>query len=308
MTDTNQQGRGVPVAMRLLFGAAEPAVATTFLHDLNAATDESFVFAAGEASDDRFTLQGEAHHVVVERVDAPVDAEAFASALAHPFLPAVFPAAQPIVTGHRAHARIVVSGGEARDGDPAAVDATEIEMADFEPERMLPRLRLLRAAGAAYARQHFPLAVHWCQCDNLLAGPDFVQMAEREAETELFVKPVPFSEGDGAFGAVTWGASNLIGREVELAEAPMPAAWAADRLLQFVEQARTKPPAAGAALRFPDDEILLVHEVERCETFPGGRLRLTVEKLPGGAAEAPAPAIGFLADAEARAGRAFGRR
>ena len=141
-------------------------------------------------------------------------------------------------------------------------------------------------------------------------------MAERGAETELFVKAVPYSsaaETGAVYGAVTNGASNVIGREVELAEAPVPAAWAVDRLLQFVEKARSGVPAAGEALRFQSDEIVLVHDEPETPAFPNGHMRLTVEKLPDGSMTAapamPETSMGFLAEMDARgAARGFGRR
>ena len=307
---------GVPATALLLYRKPATVIATTFLHSLNEAEeveDERFEFAEG-GTDVRFVLQGERHHVIVEDAAEPATASTFAAALGHPFIDTTFPAARAIAEGHGAHVRIVVGGGDATKATETDLDA--LELADFEPGAMLPRLRLLRAAAHAYSKQRFPLAVHWCQCDNLLAGPDFVQMAERGAETELFVKAVPYSsaaETGAVYGAVTNGASNVIGREVELAEAPVPAAWAVDRLLQFVEKARSGVPAAGEALRFQSDEIVLVHDEPETPAFPNGHMRLTVEKLPDGSMTAapamPETSMGFLAEMDARgAARGFGRR
>lgn len=307
--DTN--GHGIPVTAMLLYRKPDTAIATTYLHALNEACEplgERFSFAE-DGDDACWVLDGGSARVVVEAPGEAAPQERFERSLQHPFLDAVFPAGKAIVKGHRDHVRITVVG--------AGVDTAEIGEPgprDLEPEAMLPRLRLLRAATQAYTAQRFPLAVHWGQCDNLLAGPDFVQMAERGAETELFVTAVPYSsqaETGAAYGAVTNGAVNVIGREVELAEAPVAPAWAADRLLQFVEKARSGVPNAGEALRFPTDEILLVHEAEATSECPDGHLRLTVEKLPNGVTIAPQAdaAMGFLAEMDGRgAARAFGRR
>ena len=309
---------GVPAVALLLYRKQTRLIATTLLHAVNEATAElGETFELVEAMDDRrFALAGHTHHIVVEDSAEPLGKDALASALAHPFVDTVFPAARAIALGHGAHTRITVAAGPVPAND-AALDMDALELADFEPENVLPRLRLLRAATHAFTRQRFPLAVHWCQSDNLLAGPEFVQMAERGVETELFVKAVPYCEsGDDGnlYGAVTSGAANVIGREVELAGAPVQPAWAADRLLQFVEKARTGVPAAGEALRFPTDEIVLVHDEPASPVFPAGHVKLTVEKLPpsatsGDGAAPDGATIGFLNEMEKRAaGRAFGRR
>ena len=307
--NAESKSSGVPVSALLLYRAPATAIATTYLHALNeAARDVGEIYAFADGGDDeRWIFEGENTRVLIEASEGALTDDAFGRAMDHPFIDAVFPAGRAIVQGHRAYARVTVTGrGEA--------DPTLLNEEDFEPAAMLPRLRLLRAAASAYAKQRFPLAVHWCPCENLLAGPDFVQMAERGAETELFVKAVPYStqaEAGTAYGAVTSGAANVIGHEVELAEAPVPAAWAADRLLQFVEKARSGVPAPGDALRFPTDEIVLVHREEATQDYPAARLRLTVEKLPTGTiATAPEDAsMGFLAEMDNRvAARGFGRR
>ena len=308
---------GVPVTALLLYRSAERTVATTFLKALNEAVrNEGEHFAFAPTGDDGcHVFQGSRHHVVIEEVEARLPAADFSTALAHPFIETVFPAARPIVEGHAAHVRIVVAGGHA--GNAAAhPDVDSLDLDDFGPDAVLPRLRILRAAANAYAGQRFPLAVHWCQSDHLLAGPDYVQLAEKGAETELFVKAIPYSGSGGAtYGAISNGATSVIGREVELAEAAVPPAWAVDRLLQFVEKARAEVPLAGQALRFPSDEIVLVHDEPESRMFPLGHLRLTVEKLPDGLV-APhvhdrqeEASIGFLGEMDARTvQRAFGRR
>ena len=314
-TESDQPCAGIPVSATLLYRAHDAVVATTFLHALNDALKEegeTFEFA-DERMDDGFVFRGGRFTVVVTEAETALPRNALGSALAHPFMDAVFPAGRAIALGHAAHARVTVLGNS--PGANIEPDTDEIDESDFEPDAMLPRLRLLRTAANAFAKQRFPLAVHWEPCDHLMAGPDFVQLAERGAETELFVKAVPYStdpEGGRAYGAVTNGAASVIGREVELAEAPVEASWAAHTLLQFVEQARSAVPAAGQALRFPNDEIILVHDEPASELSPAGHVRLTVEKLPGSASVANDRAesgMGFLNDMDKRvAARGFGRR
>ena len=314
-TKSDQSRAGVPVSAVLLYRSHDAAVATTFLHALNDAVKdlgEVFEFA-DEQGADSFVFHGRDHTIVVSENEGALPRGILDGALAHPFIDAVFPAGRAIALGHAAHANVTVLGGQADANVEPNPETLDNE--DFEPKAMLPRLRLLRAAANALAKQRFPLAVHWVPCDQLMAGPDFVQLAERGAETELFVKAVPYStqaQDCTAYGAVTNGAASVIGREVELVEAPVEASWAANTLLQFVEKARSGVPAAGQALRFPSDEIVLVHEEPASEMAPAGHLRLTVEKLPGSSEAVGDHAdagMGFLNDMDKRvAARGFGRR
>ena len=320
MTD-RCDGPGPAVEAVLLCRGPEAVETLPFVKDLNelaqplgqrfAHEDRAEPVGQGEIA----IFQSDDFHVVVTELAEPRPGRTFASALADPCLPVLFPTAQAVVDDHAEHVVLRVNRGR-WDGE-----AGDLELDDFLPPAMLPKLRLLKGACGAYARNRFPIAVHWLPSDNLMAGPNFMQFVVEGGETELFVKALPFAsgrsiEGVVAVGAVTTGATQVIGREVELDEAPVDAAWAVQQALAFVDHAGNGLPADGVTLR-SGNALLTAHHEEPSERFPFGHVRLSVDKPPARAVIAappleppmpePTPAP-VLEDVPRRTRAAFGRR
>ena len=317
----NECGPGPFVEAVLLCRGPETVETLPFLKDLNELAQplgQRFAFEPGAKPDGEgevAVFQSDDYHVVVREIAAPAGPFTFASALEDPCLPVLFPTAQAVVDGHAEHVSVRVNRGPWNGGDG------ELDLDDFLPPAMLPKLRLLKMACGAYARSRFPIALYWTPADSLMAGPNFMQFVVEDGETELFVRPVPFSSGTDTevpqVGAVTLGATPVIGCEVELAEAPVPVAWAVQQLLAFVTHAGDGLPPEGATLR-SGNALLIVHHEEASDRYPFGRVRLSVEKLPARAVvdappvvpePLPAPhAAPAVEDVPRRAKAAFGRR
>lgn len=321
------KGPGPLVEAVLLCRGPEPVETLPFLRDLNDLAQplgQRFAYEVDAKPEDEAqsgaevaVFQSDDYHVIVREVAAPASPFPFQPALADPCLPALFPTAQAVVDGHQEHVILQVNRG-AWDGA-----AGDLDLDDFLPPAMLPKLRLLKAAGGAYARNRFPIAVHWLPADNLMAGPNFMQFVVEEGETELFVHALPFSSGQAAdgtplVGAVTVGATQVIGREVEVDEAPVPMAWAVQQALAFVTYATDGMPADGETLR-SGNAIMTARHVQPSERFPFGHLRLSVEKPPErtvvdapplvpAPVAAPEPVPATPDDMRRRVKAAFGRR
>ena len=318
---TGESGPGPLVEAVLLCRGPETVETLPFLKDLNELAQplgQRFAFepdARPEGEGEVAVFQSEDFHVTVREVAAPASAFTFSSALSDPCLPVTFPTAQAVVDGHVEHVVVRVNRGAWDAAD------TDLDLDDFQPDAMLPKLRLLKMACGAYARSRFPIALYWSAADNLMAGPNFMQFVVEGGETELFVRAVPFSSGmdDGVptVGVVTLGATQVIGREVELDEAPVPMAWAVQQVLAFVTHSGDALPPDGATLR-SENALLIAHHEAPSERFPFGRVRLSVEKPPARAVvDAPPLAAEVLPVVEPvavsdepprRVKAAFGRR
>ena len=324
--ETSDVRAGPPVDATLLFARPETVELPGFVKNLNdfaRPLGERFEHVEDlgiETDGEVAVFQGDRHHVIVREVEAALPLETFEAAMANPLMAVLFPTAGIVARQHTEHVSVTVGGGR-WDELPA-----EIVAEDLLPDAMLTKMRLARAAAGAYARNRYPIAVHWKQSDSFMAGPNFTQHLEKDAEedeTSLFVKAVPFSSSAPdapiqTVGAITVGATNVIGCEVEVAEAPVTIAWAVEQALRFVSHSRDALPPAGTTVR-SEDALLMVHPCEPSPGFPLGHIRLTVEKMPQGAVQvvesptvaAPSmePALTDIVEEQPRRVRVgFGRR
>ena len=249
---------------------------------------EAFVDERGARN---IVAQGRTMFLHAREVPEIVSHDLLRGALANPLLGVFFPTAEAVADGHSAHVVLTVGPGEYGDDDEPA------EPAALGPDTMLPLLRVLKKFCGGYVQNKFPLAALWTQSGVFRGGADFAQFALQHAdgpnsEVELFVDVIPYEVVDGEgrswFGAVTNGATAVIGREVEVAPAQVALDWVLDRVLQYVASVMDAPNVKREAFRMAQDEALIVSDAPADDRFPLGRTVLTVEQAPASAMPAPA--------------------
>lgn len=177
------------------------------------------------------TLQAGGCIVGIEAVNDVRPAAAYFEALDWPLLHLSFPDAETVVRNHTAHVHISVE----IEFDPMA------NALGLKPQNTTYARSLLNARVAeAVSRLAMPGAIHW-KSSAMLHMPERFSRDLEADPASLFVRITPFSSnrqvgGVRLIGASTRGAAPILGREIVLEEAPLPAEWAQSMMKAFISQ------------------------------------------------------------------------
>lgn len=236
--------------------------------------------------DDTFALfAGNGFHVMISQTRSPLDIEGFGTTLTSPYTQMTFPGADEAVHRHRSRIFITVGSGlpkpdrPKRDQDSPPPEPGESQ-GDFERKLMI--CRLLTNTMVLHNK---PIAIHWCQSDQLMKPEMYEHFANEAFPTPLFVHPAMFSSrevinGTEVIGLRTYGAAHLIGREIVFNEAPVPFEWLYTRACNFVDMARQSGSVIphGESFGASDEEIIRVRHRPKSEKDPNGAIELTLER------------------------------
>ena len=236
--------------------------------------------------DDTFALfAGHGFHVMISQTRSPLDFEGFGPALTSPYTQMIFPGADEAVHRHRSRVFITVGSGMPKPDKPkreltAASSEPGESLGDFERKLMI--CRLLTNTMVLHNK---PLAIHWCQSDQLMKPDTYEHFAHQAFPTPLFVHPSLFSsreivETKHVIGLRTYGAAHLIGREIIFNEAPVPFGWLYERTCNFVDMARQSGSVIphGESFGASNAEIIRVRHRPKSEKDPNGAIELTLER------------------------------
>ncbi|WP_421858326.1 hypothetical protein [Oricola sp.] len=128
------------------------------------------------------------------------------------------------------------------------------------------RAQLAGAVVTAICRLATPLAIHWKSCEMLFHPESFVAALDTDP-VSAFVRATPFSSNREIdevrlIGASTRGASEFLGTEAVLEEAPLPLDWVMATLSGFVSHCRDRgayPPHLEKYLTETGDQIVVRH-------------------------------------------------
>jgi|GEM_PF-2995050 len=258
------------------------------LRHLNASlADTGLSFEPVESSpDDSYSIfTGDGLHVMLSQTRSPLPLDGFASALASPYTHVVFPNAEEIVALHACRMYVTVGSGLPMPDLPNIRELMEMPEADQSQAEFESKLTVCRLLTDALINHNRPMAVHWCQSNQILKPDQFARLAKAPFPVPLFVHPSLFSSqavvnGTRVVGLRTYGAAHLIGREIVFHEAPVPFAWMYERACNFIEMAR----ASGTIIPHGDSfgaspaEVIRVRHGAPSERDPDGVIELTLER------------------------------
>lgn len=205
------------------------------------------------------SLQASGCNIRIEAGTTTRPPAAYFEALDWPMLHLSFPEAETVVRGHRAHVHVTAEAEYDAVANTLGVRALNTSYA-----RNLVAGRVM----AALCRVAQPTGIHWRGCEMTYMPGHFV----RELETNplsLFVRVTPFSSNRylhdmRMVGASTRGAFELLGREVVLEEAPVPAQWTMRTLHEFVSRSHASggyPPHLATFSTSRGDAMIVRHLV-----------------------------------------------
>lgn len=167
--------------------------------------------------------------IVIDVVDSPRPASAFANAIDWPMLHRTFPDAGEVVPAHKACVRITVV---------AEYDLVAQDMGVDTANTCLARSMMAGHVATVLCRLTPPTAVYWQSCEMLFKPTTFLREFEMQP-VAVFTRVTPFSSnrrigGVRVVGGSTKGAALLLGKEAVLEEAPVPVAWMMTTLHSFL--------------------------------------------------------------------------
>ncbi|MDV7143817.1 hypothetical protein R3X27_14110 [Tropicimonas sp. TH_r6] len=201
-------------------------------------------------------------HVLVQPRDLPLTGHRFDTALDSQLLDVLHEDPDSVIGQHRAAVTLSVGTG----AEPSPSDTPPSPTQDVFDQLLI----LGHGAASQLAQQNATLAVHWQQSGQFLSAERFAAMSRMLFPLPLFLHPRPEIRQDGRKAWLSlelFGATELIGRSLRSAPAPVAFDWLAPRLFALVSHLRADPGAADGGLTFA--------------TAPGERFRLR-EDADGG--------------------------
>lgn len=247
------------------------------------------------------------HQIEVVRGAGPLATTGFVDALGSPYTKLSTPDAEERVRRHRAHVFVRASLGAALPNDPRIDGAFNWAGIGADLASWELRVRICGAMTAALAERTRPDLVHWCQSNQLVGGPDFVRMARADYPIPLLVHPRLFAQGttpggEPRFGAVSFGAEAIVGREIVFDASSRGLKFVLQKLYDFVALARAEGDAGlPDGFRGHDGVGVTITRVAAGELGPKAVYRLSEDAASP--AHAPSPNA-----APAPGQRVFGKR
>ncbi|MES0880034.1 hypothetical protein [Roseibium sp. SCP14] len=229
------------------------------------------------------------HRILVSQNESPLEMDGFQSALSTPYTKIVFPDAPDSVRRHKANTFVTIGKGVL-----GGVPEEYFEKLGMQPEAFTTQDEAQRAIEFCHQltrliiQHHSASAIHWCLSDNLVPQSFFEAVSSSGDLTLLNIRPFLTSSagqmGEGQpLGMMATGSQWLIGKMVEVEEAPVPFPWMMEMVLGFIKVCQVRgsiiPDNESFSVEGADWTVGVYHEkLEGHDTLE--KVRLVVVNAP----------------------------
>lgn len=261
----------------------DPKQLLGLLNQVGSQYSEQFRWTPSEAIEAQIEFTGENLSIQIVHGQTPLAQEGFVDALASGYTGMMFPQAREAIDMHRKHVYLSVgAGGEKNShehGGAGGANSATLKPSDFDVAAAI-----LKSLIMIYVSRSRPLAIHWLQCNKLLQVRQFAELALEANDISLLVHPSIYSTGaddDGRTltGFRTYGAKNLIGKEIHFEECVVEASRLFERCMQFILKVREIGLMIpdGDSFGMDESEVIRVRHVED-DNDPDGIIQLDYER------------------------------
>ena len=262
----------------------EPQIILQHLNNCLENTDLNFnIIQSGLQGEFVLMMSGDLH-VLVSQSPGPLGIESFCQTLASPYTQMTFSNADEIVYRHQSHVFITVGNGVPMTDNIETQNFLQKVGHRHSQGKFEMKLKICKFMTDFFARDKFPVAVHWLQSGTLMSAENFHLLVSDAFPIPLFVHPDLFSSrnvinGIPVLGLRTFGASHLIGYEIIFIETPVPLGWLFERTCNFVSEVRDRNSLIpdGETFGVENNEIIRVRHRPASEEKLTGEIELTLE-------------------------------
>lgn len=180
------------------------------------------------------------NRILVSQNEQPLEMDGFRSALSTPYTGILLPDAHDIVSRHRANTFVTIGKGMLGNLPDTYYETLGMQPEGFKsPDEIQRATEFCRALTELIIKQHPATALHWGMSDNLVPQSFFENACAGNDLTLLNVRPFITSSsgrlGEGLpIGMYVNGSQWLIGKMIEVEEAPVPLSWMMEMVLAFI--------------------------------------------------------------------------
>lgn len=224
----------------------------------------------------------------INQTQAPLKPGPFADCLESPFTKVICPQAAAFVGAHRANIFASLETLAPFEDLPEHLKDfvySHIPRPNLAPDGFLVKLSLMRQITALLIAHNRPLALHWCQSNQMMT-PDYFEALPRHLPAMLYIHPRLYKDSSNtarpSIGFVTYGAAHLIGWELDFEATPVPFAWSYERAVHLVEVVRERHSMFETGFRFSPSPGVIIRLTRQPspEAHMADCVVLTLEQAP----------------------------